>query len=81
MNVPNGEWAEFLHAKGKKFTSFADVRAEIEAETDRMTGRSLEIIFIFRKMIKIYIDYNHIDIKDPTQNIFKKILKIRSELS
>ena len=38
VNTPNGEWAEFLHAKGKKFTSFADVRSEIEAETDRMTG-------------------------------------------
>jgi len=38
VNVPNGEWAEFLHAKGKRFTDFADVRKEIEAETDRMTG-------------------------------------------
>ena len=36
--MPNGEWAEFLHAKGKRFTDFADVRKEIEAETDRMTG-------------------------------------------
>lgn len=38
VNVPNGEWAEFHHAKGKKFTDFAEVRSEIEAETDRMTG-------------------------------------------
>ena len=38
VNVPNGEWAEFLHAKGKRFTDFVDVRKEIEAETDRMTG-------------------------------------------
>jgi hypothetical protein len=38
VNTPNGEWAEFLHAKGKKFTNFDDVRKEIEAETDRMTG-------------------------------------------
>ena len=38
VNVPNGEWAEFLHAKGKRFTDFSDVRKEIEAETDRMTG-------------------------------------------
>ena len=38
VNVPNGEWAEFLHAKGKRFTDFGDVRKEIEAETDRMTG-------------------------------------------
>ena len=32
------EWAEFLHQKGKKYTDFAEVRKEIEAETDRITG-------------------------------------------
>ncbi|XP_054271616.1 dynamin isoform X5 [Macrosteles quadrilineatus] len=32
------EYAEFLHCKGKKFTDFDDVRKEIEAETDRVTG-------------------------------------------
>ena len=32
------EWGEFLHAKGKKFTDFDEIRREIEAETDRMTG-------------------------------------------
>ncbi|KAG1964645.1 dynamin 3a isoform X2 [Pimephales promelas] len=32
------EHAEFLHCKGKKFTDFDDVRLEIEAETDRVTG-------------------------------------------
>ncbi|KAK6979488.1 dynamin-1 [Biomphalaria glabrata] len=32
------EWAEFIHAKGKKFTDFALVRKEIEDETDRATG-------------------------------------------
>ncbi|TRY77663.1 hypothetical protein DNTS_005807 [Danionella cerebrum] len=32
------EHAEFLHFKGKKFTDFADVRREIETETDRITG-------------------------------------------
>ncbi|XP_077580530.1 dynamin-1-like [Stigmatopora nigra] len=32
------EWAEFLHCKGKKFTDFDEVRQEIEAETDRVTG-------------------------------------------
>ncbi|XP_067273282.1 dynamin 3a isoform X2 [Pseudorasbora parva] len=32
------EHAEFLHCKGKKFTEFDDVRREIEAETDRITG-------------------------------------------
>ena len=34
------EWAEFLHAKGKKFTDFNEVRKEIEAETDRLTGKN-----------------------------------------
>ncbi|KAG5881863.1 hypothetical protein JTB14_022448 [Gonioctena quinquepunctata] len=32
------EYAEFLHLKGKKFTDFDEVRKEIEAETDRVTG-------------------------------------------
>lgn len=32
------EHAEFLHAKGKKFVDFDEVRREIEAETDRITG-------------------------------------------
>lgn len=32
------EWAEFLHCKVKKFTDFDEVRQEIEAETDRVTG-------------------------------------------
>ncbi|XP_031418924.1 dynamin-3 isoform X2 [Clupea harengus] len=32
------EFAEFLHCKGKKFTDFDEVRQEIEAETDRVTG-------------------------------------------
>ncbi|KAI8429660.1 hypothetical protein MSG28_000238, partial [Choristoneura fumiferana] len=34
----NAEYAEFLHCKGKKFVDFNEVRAEIEAETDRITG-------------------------------------------
>lgn len=38
VNTPHGEWAEFLHAKGKRFTDFSEVRKEIEAETDRQTG-------------------------------------------
>uniref|UniRef100_A0A3P9PND4 Interferon-induced GTP-binding protein Mx n=1 Tax=Poecilia reticulata TaxID=8081 RepID=A0A3P9PND4_POERE len=37
MNCPT-EHAEFLHCKGKKFTDFDEVRQEIEAETDRITG-------------------------------------------
>ncbi|XP_023260066.1 dynamin-2 isoform X4 [Seriola lalandi dorsalis] len=32
------EYAEFLHCKGKKFVDFDEVRAEIESETDRITG-------------------------------------------
>ncbi|XP_047213022.1 dynamin-2 isoform X1 [Girardinichthys multiradiatus] len=32
------EYAEFLHCKGKKFVDFDEVRTEIEAETDRITG-------------------------------------------
>uniref|UniRef100_A0A8C7YIN6 Interferon-induced GTP-binding protein Mx n=1 Tax=Oryzias sinensis TaxID=183150 RepID=A0A8C7YIN6_9TELE len=38
LNSSNAEWAEFLHCKGKKFTDFDEVRQEIEAETDRVTG-------------------------------------------
>ncbi|XP_024154584.1 dynamin-1a isoform X3 [Oryzias melastigma] len=37
MNSPT-EYAEFLHCKGKKFIDFDEVRQEIEAETDRVTG-------------------------------------------
>ncbi|XP_077426300.1 dynamin-2-like isoform X4 [Vanacampus margaritifer] len=32
------EYAEFLHCKGRKFVDFDEVRQEIEAETDRLTG-------------------------------------------
>ncbi|XP_076122563.1 dynamin-2 isoform X2 [Alosa pseudoharengus] len=32
------EYAEFLHCKGRKFVDFEEVRSEIEAETDRITG-------------------------------------------
>eukprot|EP00271_Cylindrocystis_brebissonii_P010158 TRINITY_DN26261_c0_g1_i1.p1 TRINITY_DN26261_c0_g1~~TRINITY_DN26261_c0_g1_i1.p1 ORF type:complete len:617 (-),score=133.48 TRINITY_DN26261_c0_g1_i1:738-2588(-) len=34
------EYAEFMHAKGKKFSNFDAVRKEIADETDRMTGKS-----------------------------------------
>lgn len=34
------EYAEFLHCKGKKFIDFDEVRQEIEAETDRVTGQN-----------------------------------------
>uniref|UniRef100_A0A671P0R2 dynamin GTPase n=1 Tax=Sinocyclocheilus anshuiensis TaxID=1608454 RepID=A0A671P0R2_9TELE len=32
------EYAEFLHCKSRKFVDFDEVRLEIEAETDRITG-------------------------------------------
>ncbi|KAM7028147.1 dynamin-2 [Acridotheres tristis] len=32
------EYAEFLHCKSRKFTDFEEVRQEIEAETERVTG-------------------------------------------
>ncbi|XP_062244810.1 dynamin-2-like isoform X4 [Platichthys flesus] len=32
------EYAEFLHCKGRKFVDFEEVRQEIEAETERLTG-------------------------------------------
>lgn len=35
---PPVEYAEFLHCKGRKFVDFEEVRLEIEAETDRLTG-------------------------------------------
>ncbi|XP_044756589.1 dynamin-like isoform X1 [Coccinella septempunctata] len=40
LQLINGsaEFAEFLHCKGKKFVDFDEVRREIEAETDRVTG-------------------------------------------
>uniref|UniRef100_A0A0D6R1X6 Dynamin-type G domain-containing protein n=1 Tax=Araucaria cunninghamii TaxID=56994 RepID=A0A0D6R1X6_ARACU len=33
-------YAEFLHRPNKKYTDFAKVRAEIQEETDRLTGRT-----------------------------------------
>eukprot|EP01137_Pigoraptor_chileana_P026404 Opistho-2@7604 len=37
------EYGEFLHCKGKKFTDFDEIRREIEAETDRVTGSNKNI--------------------------------------
>lgn len=34
----SGEYAEFLHSKGKRFYDFDQVRKEIEDETKRLTG-------------------------------------------
>ncbi|XP_021708051.1 dynamin isoform X1 [Aedes aegypti] len=40
LQLINGtvEYGEFLHQKGKKLTNFDEIRQEIEAETDRVTG-------------------------------------------
>ncbi|XP_054769970.1 dynamin-1-like isoform X1 [Lytechinus pictus] len=38
LNHSKTEYGEFLHCKGKKFTDFDEIRKEIEAETDRVTG-------------------------------------------
>nr|NP_001259588.1 shibire, isoform N [Drosophila melanogaster]AGB95430.1 shibire, isoform N [Drosophila melanogaster] len=40
LQLINGvtEYGEFLHIKGKKFSSFDEIRKEIEDETDRVTG-------------------------------------------
>lgn len=35
-----GEWGEFLHRPGRKFFDFAEIRAEIARETDRVCGRN-----------------------------------------
>lgn len=37
------EWGEFLHLPGKKFFNFNEIRQEIEAETERTTGKKLGI--------------------------------------
>ena len=37
------EYAEFLHAKNKKFYDFDQVRVEIETETMRLTGSNKNI--------------------------------------
>jgi hypothetical protein len=37
----NGEeWGEFLHLPGQRFLDFAEIRREIERETDRVVGRN-----------------------------------------
>uniref|UniRef100_A0A914QMY5 Dynamin GTPase n=1 Tax=Panagrolaimus davidi TaxID=227884 RepID=A0A914QMY5_9BILA len=38
-NIGDGDWATFKHLGDKIFTDFLEVRQEIEAETDRVTGK------------------------------------------
>lgn len=37
------EWGEFLHAPGKILTDFSAIRAEIQHETDRVSGSNKNI--------------------------------------
>ncbi len=37
------EWGEFLHIPNKKFYNFAEIRDEINRETDRVTGSNKNI--------------------------------------
>ncbi|KAK8734306.1 hypothetical protein OTU49_006115 [Cherax quadricarinatus] len=39
INHPH-EYGEFLHKKGERFTSFDEIRKEIETDTDRITGQN-----------------------------------------
>jgi len=34
------EWGEFLHLPGQRFYDFSEIRAEIQRETERLTGRN-----------------------------------------
>lgn len=34
------EWGEFLHLPGQKFYDFSEIRAEIQRDTDRVTGKN-----------------------------------------
>lgn len=38
LTAAASEWGEFLHAPGREFTDFGRIRAEIQAETDRVVG-------------------------------------------
>ena len=48
---PTAEYGEFLHSRNKKFMDFADIRKEIERETDRMTGKISKLL--------IYLCWNY----------------------
>lgn len=38
------EWGKFSHTKNKIYTDFDEIRREIEAETDRMSGTNKVIL-------------------------------------
>lgn len=58
------EYAEFLHSKGKKFTDFDEVRHEIEAETDRVTGVNKGISSIPINL-RVYSPHGELNFKIP----------------
>ncbi|XP_023931840.1 dynamin-1-like protein isoform X3 [Lingula anatina] len=39
------EWGQFLHTKSKIYTDFAEIKAEIQNETDRMSGTNKGICY------------------------------------
>jgi len=34
------EWGEFLHKPGQRYSDFSEIRKEIEADTERVTGKN-----------------------------------------
>ena len=45
MRLLRQEWGEFLHKPGVKFPDFDEIRKEIEADTDRVTGEKCSNVF------------------------------------
>lgn len=43
VHNPTSEYGEFLHQRGRKYMDFDEIRREIEAETDRVTGSNKNI--------------------------------------
>ncbi len=58
MLVPKDveEWAVFLHVKNKVFTDFDEIRQEIEAETERVTGKNKVNIYFRNSVSAIFFD-------------------------
>ena len=58
MLVPKDveEWAVFLHVKNKVFTDFDEIRQEIEAETERVTGKNKVNIYFRNSVSAICFD-------------------------
>lgn len=78
MTMSAVEYGEFLHAKGKVFSNFEDIRREIEAETDRLTGTNKAISNI---PINLRIYSPHGIRLTKAINIKNKALKLHLSLS